>query len=59
MKQQRRRKMVKYQLRNKNYNTEVPDLALYDLLADRGIVHPDKWLNPSEEYELSPFLLKI
>lgn len=50
--------MVKYQLRNKNYNTEVPDLALYDLLADRGIVHPDKWLNPSEEYELSPFLLR-
>lgn len=46
---------MKYQLRTKNYNEETPDLALHDLLCDRGIENPIDWLNTKEEYEYSPF----
>lgn len=46
---------MKYQLRTKNYNEETPDLALHDLLCDRGIKNPIDWLNTKEEYEYSPF----
>jgi single-stranded-DNA-specific exonuclease len=48
---------VKYQLRTKNYNNETPELALNDLLYDRGIEDPVAWLYPKEEYEHSPFRL--
>lgn len=46
---------MRYQLRNKNYNEETPELALYSLLEERGIKEPVKWLYPKEEYENSPF----
>lgn len=46
---------MRYQLRNKNYNDETPELALYSLLEERGIKEPVKWLYPKEEYENSPF----
>lgn len=49
---------MKYQLRTKNYNDETPDLALHDLLCDRGIENPIDWLNPKEEYEYSPLRLE-
>lgn len=49
---------MKYQLRTKNYNNETPDLALHDLLCDRGIENPIDWLNPKEEYEYSPLRLE-
>lgn len=45
---------MKYQLRTKNYNEENSELALYDLLSDRGIEDPVKWLYPHEAYEHSP-----
>lgn len=48
---------MKYQLRTKNYNNETPELALNDLLYDRGIENPAKWLYPTEEYEYTPFKL--
>ena len=48
---------MKYQLRTKNYNNETPELALNDLLYDRGIEDPVAWLYPKEEYEHSPFRL--
>lgn len=48
---------MKFQLKNKNYNDENSELALYDLLKDRGINDPMKWLYPKEEYENSPLLL--
>ena len=31
---------MRYQLRNKNYNEETPELALYSLLEERGIIGP-------------------
>ena len=46
---------MRYQLKNKNYNDENVELALYNLLKDRGIEEPVKWLYPTEEYEYSPF----
>ena len=46
---------MRYQLRNKNYNDENVELALYNLLKDRGIEEPVKWLYPTEECEYSPF----
>ena len=46
---------MRYQLKNKNYNDETAELALYSLLEDRGIEEPVKWLYPKEEYEHSPF----
>lgn len=46
---------MKYQLRTKNYNNETPELALNDLLYDRGIENPVEWLYPKEEYEYTPF----
>lgn len=48
---------MKYQLRTKNYNDELPESALYNLLQDRGIEDPAAWLYPKEEYEYSPFRL--
>lgn len=48
---------MKYQLRTKNYNEETPDLALNDLLCDRGIDNPVEWLHSKEEHEYSPFRL--
>lgn len=48
---------MKYQLRTKNYNEETPDLALNDLLCDRGIDNPAEWLHSKEEHEFSPFRL--
>ena len=49
---------MKYQLRTKNYNNETPELALNNLLYDRGIEDPVKWLYPKDEYEYSPFRLE-
>ena len=46
---------MRYQLKNKNYNDENVELALYNLLKDRGIEEPVKWLYPTEECEYSPF----
>lgn len=48
---------MKFQLKNKNYNNENSELALYDLLTDRGITDPIKWLYPTEEYENSPLVM--
>lgn len=48
---------MKYQLRTKNYNNETPELALHDLLCDRGIENPVEWLYPTEEYEYTPLRL--
>lgn len=53
----KRRTMVKYQLRTKNYNDDTPDLALHNLLIDRGIENPGIWLHPTAEYEHSPFIM--
>lgn len=50
--------MVKYQLRTKNYNNETPELALNDLLYDRGIEDPASWLYPKEEYEHAPLTME-
>lgn len=47
---------MKYQLRTKNYNNETIELALHDLLIDRGIKHPLEWLQPNYSYEHSPML---
>ena len=47
---------MKYQLRTKNYNNETTELALHDLLIDRGIQHPLEWLQPNYSYEHSPML---
>lgn len=49
---------MKYQLKTKNYNTENTELALQELLKDRGIKEPYKWLNPNYSYENSPELFK-
>ena len=49
---------MKYKIKNKNYNEETTDMALYDLLLDRGIKQPMEWLNPNFSYEHSPFLFK-
>ena len=49
---------MKYQLRTKNYNNETIELALHDLLIDRGIRHPLEWLQPNYSYEHSPMLFK-
>lgn len=49
---------MKYQLRTKNYNNETIELALHDLLIDRGIKHPLEWLQPNYSYEHSPMLFK-
>ena len=49
---------MKYQLRTKNYNNETVELALHDLLIDRGIKHPLEWLQPKYSYEHSPMLFK-
>lgn len=46
---------MKYKLRTENYNNETPELALNNLLQDRGIKNPTEWLYPKEEYEYSPF----
>jgi single-stranded-DNA-specific exonuclease len=45
-------------LRTKNYNNETVELALHDLLIDRGIKHPLEWLQPNYSYEHSPMLFK-
>jgi single-stranded-DNA-specific exonuclease len=47
---------LKYQLKTKNYNNETTELALHDLLIDRGIQHPLEWLQPNYSYEHSPML---
>ena len=47
---------MKYQLKTKNYNNETVELALHDLLIDRGIKHPLEWLQPNYSYEHSPML---
>ena len=49
---------MKYQLRTKNYNNETIELALHDLLIDRGIKHPLEWLQPNYSYEHSPMLFQ-
>ena len=49
---------MKYQLRNKNFNNEIPELALEELLKDRGIEQPYEWLHPDESYEHSPWLFQ-
>ena len=49
---------MKYQLRTKNYNNETVELALHDLLIDRGIKHPLEWLQPNYSYEHSPMLFQ-
>lgn len=49
---------MKYQLRTKNYNNETTELALHDLLIDRGIQHPLEWLQPNYSYEHSPMLFR-
>ena len=49
---------MKYQLRNKNYNNETPELALEELLKDRGIHQPYEWLHPDDSYEHSPWLFQ-
>ena len=43
-------------MRTKNYNNETIELALHDLLIDRGIKHPLEWLQPNYSYEHSPML---
>ena len=45
-------------MRTKNYNNETVELALHDLLIDRGIKHPLEWLQPNYSYEHSPMLFK-
>lgn len=49
---------MKYQLRNKNYNNETAELALHDLLVDRGINKPLDWLQPNYTFEHSPMLFQ-
>lgn len=49
---------MKYQLRNKNYNNETAELALHDLLVDRGIDKPLEWLQPNYTFEHSPVLFQ-
>lgn len=49
---------MKYQLKTKNYNNENSELALYDLLSDRGIADPVKWLYPHEAYEHAPLSME-
>lgn len=49
---------MKYQLRNKNYNNETAELALHDLLVDRGIDKPLEWLQPNYTFEHSPLLFQ-
>lgn len=49
---------MKYQLKTKNYNNENSELALYDLLSDRGITDPVKWLYPHEAYEHAPLSME-
>lgn len=50
---------MKYQLRTKNYNNiETTEMALHDLLLDRGIQKPLEWLQPNYSYENSPLLFK-
>lgn len=49
---------MKYQLKTKNYNNENSELALYDLLSDRGIADPVKWLYPHEAYENAPLSME-
>ena len=48
---------MKYLFKNKNYNTENPELVLHELLQDRGIIEPEKWLYTNDTYEHSPLLL--
>lgn len=48
---------MKYLFKNKNYNIESPELVLHELLQDRGINEPEKWLHTDETYEHSPLLL--
>ena len=48
---------MKYRLRTKNYNDENPELALNNLLMDRGIENPAAWLYPTEKDEYNPFML--
>lgn len=47
---------MKYTIKKKNYNDELTDMALCDLLTDRGVEEPEKWLNPNYSFEHSPFL---
>lgn len=49
---------MKYQLKTKNYNNETADMALYDLLRERGIEQPHKWLFPNYTFEYSPWLFE-
>ena len=49
---------MKYKITKKNYNDETPEMALHDLLLDRGIKQPYEWLNPNYSFEHSPFLFK-
>ena len=48
---------MKYRLQNVNYNNKDSELALHDLLVERGISTPYEWLNPNYTYENSPILL--
>jgi single-stranded DNA-specific DHH superfamily exonuclease len=48
---------MKYLFKNKNYNIENPELVLHELLQDRGINEPERWLHTDETYEHSPLLL--
>ena len=49
---------MKYQLKTKNYNEETSDIALHELLQERGIEQPSEWLHPSFIHEHSPLLFK-
>lgn len=49
---------MKYQLKTKNYNEETADIALHELLLERGIEQPSEWLHPSFIHEHSPHLFR-
>lgn len=49
---------MKYRLNSKNYNNETTELALHELLTERGISQPYEWLHPNLSYEHSPMLFK-
>ena len=49
---------MKYRLNSKNYNNETTELALHELLIERGISQPYEWLHPNLSYEHSPMLFK-
>ena len=49
---------MKYKLNSKNYNNETTELALHELLTERGIAQPYEWLHPNLSYEHSPMLFR-